>query len=62
MFETCNICNMLLPVTIKSMKSSKIMIIMLEGKRRLKIHTFMKVAPSVGTNISVIRSYPALIY
>jgi len=53
---------MLLPVTIKSMKSSKIMIIMLEGKRRLKIHTFMKVAPSVGTNISVIRSYPALIY
>jgi len=61
MFETCSICNMLLPVTIKSMKSSKLMIIMLDGKRRLKIRTFMKAALSVGTNISVVRSYPALI-
>jgi len=62
MFETYSHCNMLLPVTIKSMESSRIMIIMLEGKRCLKIRTFMKAAVSVGTNMSVVRSYPALIY
>jgi hypothetical protein len=44
------------------MKSSKIMIVMLEGKRCLKIRTSVKAALSVGTNISVFRSYPALIY